>query len=80
MVLNDETVPSERTLADYFWWAYLWSTQTTLFILQPILHVRFGQIIYFDQKAKKMHLRWFEHASRTIMQELGRTFLKLCGN
>ncbi|EKM61513.1 uncharacterized protein PHACADRAFT_204683 [Phanerochaete carnosa HHB-10118-sp] len=30
----------------------------------------FAQIMYFNQQRKKVHVRWFEHSSRSITQEI----------
>ncbi|GJE89469.1 S-adenosyl-L-methionine-dependent methyltransferase [Phanerochaete sordida] len=30
----------------------------------------FAQIMYFNLKKKTVHLRWFEHSSKTVMQEI----------
>lgn len=31
---------------------------------------RFAKIVYINQQTKAFHLQWFEHASRTILQEI----------
>lgn len=31
---------------------------------------RFAQILFFDQRKKHFHARWFVHGSETILQEL----------
>ena len=32
---------------------------------------RFGKIIYMDQQRKELHVQWFDHAPRSILEELG---------
>ena len=31
---------------------------------------RFGKIIYIDQKEKKVHVQYYEHSSKTYLQEI----------
>ncbi|KAH8099851.1 hypothetical protein BXZ70DRAFT_1008828 [Cristinia sonorae] len=30
----------------------------------------FGKIVFINQQTKQMHVQWFEHASKTILQEI----------
>ena len=45
---------------------------------------RFAKIIYINQQLEELHVQWFEHSSKTILQELANPqelFLcHLCGD
>ena len=59
-------MPPGRTIPDYFWSAQCLLALPSAF--DTILS-RFAKIIYFNQRRRKVHVQWFEHSSKTLMQE-----------